>query len=43
MIRTAVKKPNEKNEAANLISYVESEPVAEEVAETSTTEETTEE
>jgi large subunit ribosomal protein L3 len=39
MIRTAVKKPNAKNEAADLISYVE--PTVEEVAEETTTEETT--
>ena len=40
MIRTAVKKPDAKKEAANLISYKEAEP---EVAETTSTEETTEE
>ena len=39
MIHTAVKKPNAKNTAADLISYVE--PVVEEVAEVATTEETT--
>jgi large subunit ribosomal protein L3 len=39
MIRTAVKRPNAKNEAADLISYVE--PTVEEVAEETTTEETT--
>ena len=42
MIHTAVKKPNAKKEAANLISYVE-EKTTEEVAEENTTEETTEE
>lgn len=39
MIHTAVKKPNAKNTAADLISYVE--PVVEENAEVATTEETT--
>lgn len=39
MIHTAVKKPNAKNNAADLISYVE--PVVEEAAEVTTTEETT--
>ena len=39
MIRTAVKKPDVKKEAANLVSYVE--PSIEEVVEETTTEETT--
>jgi len=37
MIHTAVKKPNAKNEATDLVSYIE--PAAEEVAEVATTEE----
>ena len=42
MIRTAVKKPNEKNEMADLVSYEESTPEVEEpVTEDTTTEETT--
>ena len=41
MIRTAVKNPNAKNEAADLVSYIE--PVVEEVAEETTTEEVVEE
>ena len=40
MIRTAVKKPTVKKEAANLVNYAEK---ATEVAEETTTEETTEE
>ena len=40
MIRTAVKKPNVKKEAANLVSYVEPEVV--EVEETATEETTVE-
>ena len=40
MIRTAVKKPNEKNEKADLISYKE-EPAVEETVEETTVEETT--
>jgi hypothetical protein len=40
MIRTAVKKPEAKKEAANLISYKKAEP---EVAENTSTEETTKE
>ena len=43
MIRTAVKNPTTKNEAAKLVSYVVEEPVAEEVVEETATEETTEE